>query len=255
MSHSNEGPTPRRSLPVVQEPGPAPGSRDGIEPAPEMDRRQALKVMAIAAAVPALANCGPGEAPTGGASVGDAPTPTSNPKAAGTAWDPDLVAPSVPWERVLAQGELATLAVLCDLILPADEGSPAASALGAHDFVDEWVSAPYDWNRSDLVLIRGGLAWLDHESARRFGVGSRFAALDAGQQAAICDDICYAPDALPEHATAARFFDRVRDLTSTAVWTTDEGMRDLGYVGNVALPRWDPPPPEVLRHLGLDVEA
>ena len=54
------------------------------------------------------------------------------------------------------------------------------------------------------------------------------------------------------YEVAARFFDRVRYLTSTAFWTTTEGMQDLEYVGNVPLSRWDPPPPEVLRHIGLE---
>ena len=31
-----------------------------------------------------------------------------------------------------------------------------------------------------------------------------------------------------------------------------EGMTDLEYIGNVALAQWDAPPPEVLRHLGLE---
>ena len=130
-----------------------------------IDRRQALKVMAIAAAAPTLAQCAPGEE---GVDV-TAPAPTSNPKAAGTAWDPDLVAPTVPWERTLAADELESLAALCDVILPADERSPSASALGAHDFIDEWVSAPYEGNERDLVLIRGGLVWLDREADTRFG--------------------------------------------------------------------------------------
>jgi hypothetical protein len=43
----------------------------------------------------------------------------------------------------------------------------------------------------------------------------------------------------------------VRYLTSTAFWTTTEGMTDLEYIGNVALAQWDPPPTEVLQHLGL----
>ena len=76
-----------------------------------MDRRQALKVMAIAAAAPTLSTCAPGD------DAGDAstvPAPTSNPRAAGTAWDPDLVAPNIPWERTLTVDELASLAVLCD---------------------------------------------------------------------------------------------------------------------------------------------
>jgi hypothetical protein len=32
-------------------------------------------------------------------------------------------------------------------------------------------------------------------------------------------------------------------------------MRDLGYVGNVALARFDGPPPEVLRKVGLEGEG
>lgn len=213
-----------------------------------MDRRQALKVLAITAAAPGLAACAPGDE-TG---VGAIPDPSSNPRAAGTAWDPDLVAPSVPWERSLAADELASLAALCDVIIPADARSPSASAVGAPDFIDEWVSAPYDGNRADQVLVRGGLAWLDRESGRRFGEGRRFRDLALEQQHAICDDICYLADAAPGFESAARFFDKVRDLTSTAFWTTPEGMQDLEYVGNVPLTRWDPPPPEVLRHIGLD---
>lgn len=43
----------------------------------------------------------------------------------------------------------------------------------------------------------------------------------------------------------------MRNLTATAFYTTDEGMKDIGYIGNMALPKWDPPPPAVLEHLGL----
>jgi len=93
-----------------------------------MDRRQALKVMAIAAAAPTLAQCAPGEEATELAT----PSPPTNPMAAGTAWDPDLVAPVVPWERTLAADELESLAALCDVILPADDRSPSASALSDH---------------------------------------------------------------------------------------------------------------------------
>jgi len=54
-----------------------------------------------------------------------------------------------------------------------------------------------------------------------------------------------------EFKAAARFFDLVRDLTATAFYTTPEGMKDIGYIGNVALPRFDPPPKEILEKLGL----
>ncbi|MFQ5530036.1 MAG: gluconate 2-dehydrogenase subunit 3 family protein [Gemmatimonadota bacterium] len=212
---------------------------------PRIDRRTALKVIAAAAAAPAaLGGCEPGDQDPG------APSPaTHNPLAAGTPSDPDLLAPVVPWERSLTEDELETLTVLCDMIIPADDRSPAASALGAHEFIDEWVSAPYDGMKEDKVLVRGGIVWLDGESNRRFG--SRFRELTASQMTEICDDICYGPDAEPEFQAASRFFDKVRDLTATAFYTTKEGMEDVGYVGNIPLSQWDPPPPEALRHVGL----
>jgi len=213
-----------------------------------MNRRQALKVMAIATAAPTFASCAPGEQGTGIT----VPGPTANPRAAGTAWDPDLIAPVVPWERTLTPDELETLSALCDVIIPADDRSPSASQVGAHDFIDEWVSAPYDGNRNDAVVVRGGLVWLDREASARFGAGLRFRDVSEEQKRAICDDICYQPDAAPGYEGGARFFDRVRDLTANAFWTTAEGMADLQYVGNVPLAQWDPPPAEVLRHIGVD---
>lgn len=217
-----------------------------------VDRRNALKIMAAVAAAPALHGCGSSE---GGSDAGPgtavAPTVAGNPKAAGTPWDPDLLNPTVSWEPTLTADELRTLASLCDVIIPADDRSPSASAVGAHDFIDEWVSAPYDGNRADQVLVRGGLVWLDGEAVRRFGEGRRFRELTTEEKHAICDDICHRPDAAPGLEVQSRFFDKVRDLTATAFWTTQEGMQDLQYVGNVPLSRWAPPPAEVLRHLGL----
>jgi hypothetical protein len=105
----------------------------------------------------------------------------------------------------------------------------------------------------DKVLVRGGIVWLDAESNRRFG--ARFVELTAAQQTAICDDICYGEEAPAALKSASRFFDKVRDLTATAFYTTREGMQDLGYVGNVPLAQWDPPPPDVLRKVGLDARG
>lgn len=216
-------------------------------PKPGMDRRTALKVIAAAAAAPSVF----GGCETPEPDPARPSSPSVNTLAAGTPTDPDLIDPVVPWERSLDEHELDTLAALCDMIIPADERSPAASTLGAHDFVDEWVSAPYDGMKKDKVLVRGGIVWLDAESARRFGDGKRFVDLDDAQRTAICDDICYQPDARPEHKSAARFFDKIRDLTATAFYTTREGMQDVGYVGNTPLASWGPPPDEALRHVGL----
>jgi hypothetical protein len=236
-----------------------------------MSRRRVLKVLAATAAAPAvLGGCG-SEAGTGAAASGAGGVAGSaggsasggpderpganyvgNPKARGDAWDPDLVKPVVRWEMKLEEDELATLEALCDVIIPADDVSPGAGELGCQNYIDEWVSAPYGFAETDLVLVRGGVRWLDREAASRFGEGRRFRDLSGAEKTAICDDICYLPEAAPEHRMAARFFDKVRDLTATAFYTTDEGMQDLGYVGNVPLPEWLPVPDEVLRQVGLE---
>ena len=211
-----------------------------------MDRRMALKVMAVAAATPGFASCGTGAQDGAGGSA-----PIRNSLVAGTPTDPDLLSVVIPWERVLTQDELDTLASLCDVIIPADGRSPSASQLGTHHYIDEWVSAPYERMGRDRTLIRGGIVWLDGEAGRRFGQGTRFRNLSPERKDEICSDIAHVPDAAPGFEAGARFFARVRDLTSGAFWTTEEGMQDLQYIGNIPLERWDPPPPEVLEYLGL----
>jgi hypothetical protein len=207
----------------------------------EVSRRDALKAIVAAAALsvdqPAWQQPGGPPAPRVG-------------RPAGTPSDPDLLRPKIWWTKLLAPGELASLAVLCDTIIPADERSPAASRLGAPDYIDEWVSAPYPSHRAALVQVQGGLRWLDREAGERFN--RPFARLTESERHAICDDICHLPKARPEHQAAAQFFALIRDLTATAFYTTREGMKDLGYVGNVPLQRFDPPPPELLRRLGLE---
>ncbi|HET9274929.1 MAG TPA: gluconate 2-dehydrogenase subunit 3 family protein [Gemmatimonadales bacterium] len=216
-------------------------------------RREALKSVGVAAALPILGQDA-ARALVEGAQAQDSQghiRGSAGPR--GTPTDPDLVRPTPgTWPRVLTDAELAALAVLCDTIIPADGKSPSASAVGVPAYINEYVSAPYPGQQRALVQVRGGLVWLDRESETRFG--RRFAALAEAERRQICDEICYLPDAKPGQGAAARFFDLVRDLTAVGFYTTTEGMRDLGYIGNVPLPRWDGAPPEVLRHLGLTTE-
>lgn len=213
---------------------------------PRMARRSVIKLIVGAAAAPALAAAcrSVPQADTA------APPPPRGSGPAGTPTDPDLLNPVVPWELTLTDGERITLAALCDVIIPADNRSPAASAIGAHEFIDEWVSAPYAPMKDDRQPVRQGLAWLENEAERRFG--APFHELADDEKTAICDDICYPPDAAPGFEQAAWFFDRVRDLTAMAYYTTRAGMDDIGYVGNTPQNEWLPPPTEVLRKAGLE---
>src|SRR5262249_1933140 len=128
--------------------------------------------------------------------------------------------------------------------------SPSASSVGVVDFIDEWVSAPYPHQQEDRPIVIEGLAWMDDEARRRFT--KAFADLDTTQQSAICDDIAYEPQAQPPFAKPAVFFARYRDLTARGFYSTPVGRKDLQYIGNVALARFDGPSLEVLRKVGLD---
>ena len=204
-----------------------------------MERRTLIKwVMAASAATAAGSQFGWSAAPA-------AP-------AAGYGTDPDLLkkySAGDCWPLTLSAAEKATAALLCDVIIPADDQGPSASSVKVPDFIDEWVSAPYPGHDRDRKLITEGLAWIEAEAQRRFQ--NDFGSLIVRQRNAICDDICHAPDAKPEFRTAARFFARFRDLCASGYYTTPAGMKDIGYVGNVALERFDGPPPEVRRKLGL----
>jgi hypothetical protein len=208
-----------------------------------MDRRTTIKwMLAASASLPTLKEAVVHAAQTTGTAVVSKPYGT----------DPDLMKVYKPgdlWPLTLSSGQRATATALSDLIIPADATSPSASSVGVVDFIDEWISAPYEVHRADRKTVLAGFEWLDEESARRFS--KAFAVLSIAQQRQICDDICYAPKAAAQFADAAIFFARYRDLTAGGFYTTPEGRKDLQYVGNVPLARFDGPPAEVLRKAGL----
>ncbi len=153
------------------------------------------------------------------------------------------------WPLTLAAAQRRTVVALCDLILPADDRSPAASTVGVPDFIDEWISAPYPLQQADRATVLAGLAWIDAEAQRRFG--KDFASSDTAGQSAIADDICHKPKAKAGFASAADFFALFRNLTTTGFYTTPVGMKDIGFVGNVPLVKFAGPPKAVLEKLGL----
>lgn len=211
---------------------------------PNIDRRTTLKwVLAASAAAPSLRSMSRDL---------DAARKATLSGGEGYGVDPDL-------QKIYAAGELwpltltpplrRTASALCDLIIPADERSPSASSVGVVDFIDEWISAPYPSQQRDREAILEGFRWLDGEAGRRYV--TTFAALEPARQSAICDDICFAPKARPRFVEAAQFFALYRDLTAGGFYTTPTGTKDLQYVGNVPLARFDGPPLAVLQAVGL----
>ncbi len=150
-------------------------------------------------------------------------------------------------QEFLTAHELATITVLCDIILPADENSGSATDAGVPDFIAFIVKdMPYH-----QVPVRGGLMWLDHESNSRFG--KKFVDCTAADQVAIIDDIAYPDKVDPGLSQGAKFFSLMRDLTMTGFYTTKIGIDDLGFVGNIPNV-WDGVPDEVLKEQGLEYD-
>ena len=161
--------------------------------------------------------------------------------------DPNLLKKEIPWPLVLTDAEMKIVTPLADIMIPADEHGPAANAVGVPAFINEWVSAPYPDQQEDLLTIRGGLKWIDDDARKRFSKG--FADASPEQQTAIVD-------AIAKPRSGARkpdrnFFQVFRDRCAGGYYSTPEGWKAIGYVGNVPLAEFPAPPPEVLKHLGL----
>jgi hypothetical protein len=204
-----------------------------------MDRRTTIKWMLAAGAAPSIICRRPVRADS------------AAPKGYGS--DPDLLKiyePGEVWPLTLTSGERRTAAALSDVILPADAHSPSASSVGVVDFIDEWISAPYPDQRRDRPVVLEGLAWIDSEGQRRFA--KSFADLSTSQQHDICDTISDEARVDPALQTQARFFALYRDLTAGGFYSTPVGRKDLQFVGNVPLARFEGPPQDLLRKLGLD---
>jgi hypothetical protein len=218
----------------------------------DLSRREAMQWVLAAVASAALAPESPAQP------VGRTTTPQENAAAIpgvvgkGYGVDVDLLKTYTPgsfWPLILTPDQRKTATALADLILPKDHLGPAASELNVPAMVDEWVSAPYPIQQADRPVIVEGLNWIDAESVKRFAKG--FAELADAQQRAIADDICFTETAKPDFKKPAEFFSRFRSLCAAAYYATPPGWKALGYVGNVALPRFDGPPPEVLQKLGV----
>lgn len=209
---------------------------------PRLDRRTAIKWLLTASAAIAISD----------RQLFATPQQAATPATEGYGTDPLLNKEYKPgdfWPLTMTDTQRRTAAALCGAIIPAEGSVPSAADLGVHDFINEWISSPYPDQKNDREIVLKGLGWINEETQRRFG--KDFADLEEKQMSAICDDLCHAPEAKPEHAEGAKFFAKFRDLTTSGFFTTPEGMKDIGYIGNTPLAEFKGPPREVLERLGL----
>ena len=147
------------------------------------------------------------------------------PPAAGAMLRPaDLAAPGdAPF---FSPAQRATVGQLADLLIPADEVSPGASAAKVEDYIDFVLAHAAPPEQREWTQ---GLASLD-ELARAQG-GKPFTALAPAEQVALLAKLAQAEQA--PQSTSEKFFRRLKDSVAEGFYTSKIGLtEDLKYKGN-----------------------
>ncbi len=147
--------------------------------------------------------------------------------------------------------EWKTVRVLVDYVIPRDARSGSATDAKVPEYID-YLLAEKDASLNTQTAWRGGLAWIDTESHKRFG-RTFIQAADA-QRRQILDDIAYPEKAKPEMRPGVAFFNRLRDMTASGFFSSAMGWADVQYVGNVFNPGYDGCPPAALDKLGVSYD-
>jgi gluconate 2-dehydrogenase gamma chain len=151
-------------------------------------------------------------------------------------------------EKFFDAHEMKTISILADIIIPKDETSGSATEAGVPDFIEFIVK---DMPQHKMPL-RGGIKWLDMQCLKRYN--SDFASCTPQQQIEMVDQIAFPEKARPELSQGVAFFNKMRDLTATGFFSSQMGVKDLGYVGNQPN-QWNGVPQEVLDQYGMKYDA
>ena len=90
-----------------------------------------------------------------------------------------------------------------------------------------------------IEIYTGGIAWLDHAMARHHS--SDFVNATPEQQSAMLDLIAYRKNESPELGPGIHFFDWTRRMVVDAYYTSPVGIKDIGYLGNTAVSKFEVP--------------
>jgi gluconate 2-dehydrogenase gamma chain len=208
-----------------------------------MDRRRSIKALIVGTVSTGVLveACNPGEEKKAEApKTADAVAPAeTNRMKEEEAHYKDVVA-----KNYFTPDELATITILGDIIIPKDEHSGSASDARVTDFIEFIVKdIP-----SHQIPMRGGLRWLDLQCLNRYE--KAFKDCSQQQQIEMVDAIAWPKKAKPEMGQGVAFFNLMRNLVSTGFFTSQIGVKDLGYAGNVPN-QWNGVPDDVLKQYGL----
>ena len=184
----------------------------------KINRRTALKVIAVgvgtASALPILENNVLSQQKHPGMEMGQGA-------------DAAVEAPETP--RFFNPQEMATIAIISDLIIPSDEHSPGAKATGIAGFIDLMVSESSNEIRA---LWRNGLAAIERMSQQEFS--TPFISAGTGQQISLLKAI--SKNERKPKTIEERFFIAIKGLTVDGYYTSELGIhQELQYKGNAYL--------------------
>jgi gluconate 2-dehydrogenase gamma chain len=205
-----------------------------------MDRRESIKALA-------LGTLGAGTLLTSCNKAGESPEIAEKPEEYGRTEEEIEHDAKLMSEKFFTDAEMATITVLCDIIIPADNRSGSASEAKVPDFI-EFMAKDQPAHQTPL---RGGLRWLDMKSMRLFD--KPFAKASKAQQIELVDMIAYPEVAAPDNTQGVAFFNQMRNLTATGFFTSKMGIEDLDYQGNTPN-AWDGVPDDVLKQYGLEYD-
>ena len=140
--------------------------------------------------------------------------------------------------------EMKTITVLGDIIIPKDDASGSASDAKVPDFIEFIVKDQPEHQ----VPMRGGLHWIDMQCLKRYN--NAFAECNQQQQMEMVDEIAWPKKAKPEMKPGVKFFNLMRNLTATGFYTSQMGVKDVGYIGNTPN-QWNGVPADVLKKHNL----
>ena len=137
--------------------------------------------------------------------------------------------------------EYKTLRTLCQTIIPPDADSGGAIEAGAPEFIDLLTSENKDYQR----ILGGGMLWLDGVCSDRYD--KLYLDCSPEQQKEILDQISYRRNAvLNRGSQGIEFFSFLRNITADGFFTSEIGIKYLGYIGSTYLREFPgcPPVPE-----------
>jgi gluconate 2-dehydrogenase gamma chain len=205
-----------------------------------MKRRESLKLIvtgAIAAPV-VIAGCKTDDKKTTAAK--DEPTFNLDRSPDEIKYEKEILAK----EKFFTEQEMATITILADIIIPKDDISGSASDARVPEFI-EFIVKDMPEHQTPM---RGGLRWLDMQCLKR--TEKSFKDCSHEQQIQLVDIIAYPDKAKPEMKQGIAFFSLMRNLTATGFYTSEIGVKDIGYAGNTST-QWNGVPDDVLKQYKL----